>query len=790
MASLQHEDIQKEATYTSPVYLNIESDVNKNLPSEPVDQYPTNEWVVPDGINEADGNESPQISYPTEIHSNFDSAHAHTVSVDTTQPTVGRKETDVARVSELSGIVTRYIAKAVWDYNAQEDNELSFKSGQILLNVELCNNDWFSGSIDGNDGYFPANRVAIVQEMPTESVRPSVSTVTEQQPSDQLAEIPPIVLPDGETENPFQELGNEDANSTLDRPYRDAADVAEIRASSAAPSPVGDGPVGSWIAVTNDDNEVYYWNVDTGETSWEHPFDTGAGITAEDVSVRYSSTGEPADEPWTLVPPHAGDNTSIRAPPSAHSVNAPPPPPPQLITHQDSVVPDNASPDVGVSIDDSDSILRNFGLVPPELVRREGYLGVKLKREDGGLETWKSNVSTSWKNYWAVVCVGFLAFYKDQPSKGKRNEKLLHPVLVLPLHSMQIETVVSKEQTRKKGAFSISTEKGAQWLLLPPNEGDLAQWMDAIYEATKERSTTGEYENAVSRVLPRQPSGSPGDVLPNTNTSPPPVPSSRKKMTEAVADRLRRSGKDKPEDAGSSQSNLLAGQGATASAGKPRKGLGGFFRSKDSKTVLTSELTFGGDLEIQLRKDNRTIPLVMELCIAEVEKRGIESQGIYRLSGNKSTVEKFRTMFNQQDAVDFSTEPDINVCAALLKLYLRELHNPLIPFDHYDRFIEVARVEDRDERLLRLRDTIYMLPEPNFRALETLLRHLQRVAEYSHINKMEPANLAIVFGPSLLRTSEDGQGEAQVMMNMLNMSHHNSLVEAMIEYTSWIFDQS
>jgi hypothetical protein len=60
------------------------------------------------------------------------------------------------------------------------------------------------------------------------------------------------------------------------------------------------------------------------------------------------------------------------------------------------------------------------------------------------------------------------------------------------------------------------------------------------------------------------------------------------------------------------------------------------------------DLTFGGYLDLQLDKENRSVPRVVELCCAEVERRGIASVGIYRLSGNAATIQKIKTMFNQR----------------------------------------------------------------------------------------------------------------------------------------------
>ncbi|KAJ1540644.1 Rho GTPase-activating protein 15, partial [Nowakowskiella sp. JEL0078] len=221
--------------------------------------------------------------------------------------------------------------------------------------------------------------------------------------------------------------------------------------------------------------------------------------------------------------------------------------------------------------------------------------------------------------------------------------------------------------------------------------------------------------------------------------------------------------------------------------------LGGFFKTRPSveklkeKGIIPAEikldLVFGGDLDATIKRENRDIPMIVELCVTEVENRGLLSQGIYRLSGNASTIQKLRACCNQQlnhiskeESFNLAEELDINVIAALLKLYFRELQNPLIPFEHYDAFITTARIEERDARLQSLKDQVHELPVSNYRVL--------KVALSSETNKMEHSNLAIVFGPSLIRTPEEAAAlSANAMKNMLNMSFHNAIVELFLLYS-------
>ncbi|KAJ3084935.1 N-chimaerin, partial [Quaeritorhiza haematococci] len=199
-------------------------------------------------------------------------------------------------------------------------------------------------------------------------------------------------------------------------------------------------------------------------------------------------------------------------------------------------------------------------------------------------------------------------------------------------------------------------------------------------------------------------------------------------------------------------------------------------------------LVFGGILELQVQKEGRPIPSIVELCCEEVERRGLKSQGIYRLSGNAATVQKLRMQFNQQEIPDLADEElDINVVSSVLKLYFRELQNPLIPFEYYEQFMSAARQEDYNDRLISIKSLVQALPKANYDTFEYLMRHLCRVAAESGVNKMEPSNLAIVFGPTLIRMPEEGQ---TAFTNMMNMALHNTIIEAILVQTEWVFDGS
>eukprot|EP01119_Soliformovum_irregulare_P015570 TRINITY_DN4392_c0_g1_i1.p3 TRINITY_DN4392_c0_g1~~TRINITY_DN4392_c0_g1_i1.p3 ORF type:complete len:241 (+),score=79.96 TRINITY_DN4392_c0_g1_i1:813-1535(+) len=108
---------------------------------------------------------------------------------------------------------------------------------------------------------------------------------------------------------------------------------------------------------------------------------------------------------------------------------------------------------------------------------------------------------------------------------------------------------------------------------------------------------------------------------------------------------------------------------------------------------------------------------------------------------------------------------NIHVVSGALKLYLRELTTPLIPFRLYDSFMRTQTPKDAQVQFSLLRAAIWNLPEMNKWALEILMRHLLAISKNSDENKMTTANLGIVIGPSLMRPKTESLSLAMVADN-------------------------
>ncbi|XP_068935988.1 rho GTPase-activating protein 32 isoform X5 [Petaurus breviceps papuanus] len=186
-----------------------------------------------------------------------------------------------------------------------------------------------------------------------------------------------------------------------------------------------------------------------------------------------------------------------------------------------------------------------------------------------------------------------------------------------------------------------------------------------------------------------------------------------------------------------------------------------FMKSRPTKQKLKQrgilkERVFGCDLGEHLLNSGFQVPQVLQSCTAFIERYGIVD-GIYRLSGVASNIQRLRHEFDSEHIPDLTKEPyvqDIHSVGSLCKLYFRELPNPLLTYQLYEKFSDAVSAATDEERLIKIHDVIQQLPPPHYRTLEFLMRHLSLLADYCSITNMHAKNLAIVWAPNLLRSKQ------------------------------------
>ncbi|XP_020841520.1 rho GTPase-activating protein 31 isoform X2 [Phascolarctos cinereus] len=166
---------------------------------------------------------------------------------------------------------------------------------------------------------------------------------------------------------------------------------------------------------------------------------------------------------------------------------------------------------------------------------------------------------------------------------------------------------------------------------------------------------------------------------------------------------------------------------------------------------------FGCDLTEYLETSGQDVPYVLRSCAEFIETHGIVD-GIYRLSGVTSNIQKLRQEFGSDQCPDLTREvylQDIHCVGSLCKLYFRELPNPLLTYELYEKFTQaVSHCPEEEDQLARIQNVIQELPPPHYRTLEYLIRHLTHIASFSNKTNMHTRNLALVWAPNLLRSKE------------------------------------
>ncbi|CAO2637956.1 Rho GTPase-activating protein 22 [Lemmus lemmus] len=176
----------------------------------------------------------------------------------------------------------------------------------------------------------------------------------------------------------------------------------------------------------------------------------------------------------------------------------------------------------------------------------------------------------------------------------------------------------------------------------------------------------------------------------------------------------------------------------------------------------------------------RPAPLLVEQCVDFIRERGLSEEGLFRMPGQANLVRDLQDSFDCGEKPLFDSTTDVHTVASLLKLYLRELPEPVIPFARYEDFLSCAQLltKDEGEGTLELAKQVSNLPQANYNLLRYICRFLDEVQAHSDVNKMSVQNLATVFGPNILRpqiedpvTIMEGTSLVQHLMTVLIRKH-------------------
>ncbi|XP_021272194.1 rho GTPase-activating protein 40 isoform X2 [Numida meleagris] len=179
-------------------------------------------------------------------------------------------------------------------------------------------------------------------------------------------------------------------------------------------------------------------------------------------------------------------------------------------------------------------------------------------------------------------------------------------------------------------------------------------------------------------------------------------------------------------------------------------------RNKAAKLKTTEKKLFGVPLTTLLENDqkllpNTKVPLLLQALLSCLEKRGLETEGILRVSGSQTRIKSLEQKLER----DFYTglfrwdEVHQNDVSGLLKRFIRELPAPLLTAEYLPAFAAVQNIPDLKQRLQALNLLILILPEPNRNTLKALLEFLSKVVSRENNNKMNLWNVSTVMAPNL-----------------------------------------
>ncbi|XP_040058575.2 rho GTPase-activating protein 15 isoform X10 [Gasterosteus aculeatus] len=404
----------------------------------------------------------------------------------------------------------------------------------------------------------------------------------------------------------------------------------------------------------------------------------------------------------------------------------------------------------------------------PEL-EKAGLLN-KTKIAEGGRKLRKN-----WSPSWVVLVGNSLVFFKDPKSQTPSSWK---PGNSRPESSVDLRGAKlhwADDLSSKKNVFKLRTVTGNEFLLQSETGALIKEWYSTIQNVIDRLDRENPLDNVLLYSLRR--AGSleilehSGDEDDRRTSLPRSASNLENTERKRVKTRLKKLILKRP----------------------PLQAL--------QEKGLIKDQVFGCRLEMLCEREKSTVPRFVRLCTDAVEKRGLDADGIYRVSGNLAVIQKLRFLVDHERAVttdgrymfpaefvqeeklnlDQSEWEDIHVVTGALKLFFRELPEPLVPFGFFNDIVETVKMTDHMDRVDRLKCLVLNMPPPNHDTLQFMCCHLKRVLERSGTNRMTTQNIGIVFGPTLMRPERDNGNMA------VNMVYQNQAVELILSEFDHIF---
>nr|XP_042086545.1 rho GTPase-activating protein 12 isoform X5 [Ovis aries] len=481
-----------------------------------------------------------------------------------------------------------------------------------------------------------------------------------------------------------------------------------------------------WLKHVDDQGRQYYYSADGSRSEWELPKYNASSQQQREI-IKSRSLDRRLQEPIVLskwrhstIVLDANDKESPSASKPCYPEHESSPSSPK---HQDTA---NS----------------------PKGQEKYGLLNVTKITENG------KKVRKNWLSSWAVLQGSSLLFTKTQGSStswfGSNQSK---PEFTVDLKGATIE-MASKDKSSKKNVFELKTRQGTELLIQSDNDTVINDWFKVLSSTISNQ--TVEPDEAIEEEIP----DSPG------------IEKHDKEKDQKEPKKLRST---KVSSIDSSEQK------------KTKKNLKKFLTRRPTLQAVREkgyikDQVFGANLSNLCQRENSTVPKFVKLCIEHVEQYGLDVDGIYRVSGNLAVIQKLRFAVNHDEKLDLkdSKWEDIHVITGALKMFFRELPEPLFTFNHFNDFVNAIKQEPR-QRVSAVKDLIKQLPKPNQDTMQILFRHLKRVIENGEKNRMTYQSIAIVFGPTLLKPEKETGNIA------VHTVYQNQIVELILLEINSIF---
>lgn len=476
-----------------------------------------------------------------------------------------------------------------------------------------------------------------------------------------------------------------------------------------------------WIKHVDDQGRPYYYSADGSRSEWELP--------------KYNS----------LLPPHQREITKSRSLDRKFQE-------PIVLTKwrhstylleandkESTTTPKQNFPDVEMSPS------------PPKHQSTDqekyGVLNVTKITENG------KKIRKNWTSSWAVL-QGSSILFQGTGASWKFGGNQSKPEFTVDLKGASVEWA-TKEKSSKKNVIELKTPSGTELLIQTENDNNIKEWYSALCNTIGIPIMESEETNE--------------DIVPDS-----PVEKHGKDKHE----------KEKDHDSKKNRSIKQTSIDNTEQK-KTKTKLKKFLTRRPTMQAVREkgyikDPVFGSSLASLCQRENTTVPTFVKMCIDHIEEQGLDVDGLYRVSGNLAVIQKLRFAVTHDEKLDLNDSKweDIHVITGALKMFFRELPEPLFTYNHFNDFVNAIKQEPK-LRVQGVKDLIKQLPKPNQDTMQALFKHLKHVVETGEKNRMTFQSLAIVFGPTLLKPEHETGNIA------IHTVYQNQIVELiLLEYSS------